>query len=143
MIQFHVIPTFLSTSQFQTVSNPLRTQAGGSGDYEFPMNVMTTGNQVNISTGVTNATVDNTIFSDGQLAVYQVDQVLLPMSIFGTKPPAPAPAPSKPKKKAAAGDAGGPAADSAPVDASGTMKSRATSYWPVIIGAVLIGKFCL
>ncbi|OWM84177.1 fasciclin-like arabinogalactan protein 12 [Punica granatum] len=142
LIQFHVIPNFLSTAQFQTVSNPLRTQAGGSGDYEFPMNITTSGNQVNVSTGVTNAAVDNTIFSDGQLAVYQVDQVLLPMSIFGAKPPAPAPAPAKSKKKSAAATTEGPAADSAPVDASEAVKSS-TSYWLVIIGAMLIGKFYL
>jgi hypothetical protein len=58
-----------------------------------------TDNQVNISTGVVNATVDNTIYSDGQLAVYQVNQVLLPLSIFGTNPPAAAPAPIEGKKE--------------------------------------------
>lgn len=132
-------------AQFQTVSNPLRTQAGGSGAFEFPMNIATFGNQVNISTGVTSAMVDNTIFSDGQLAVYQVDQVLLPMSIFGTKAPAPAPAPEKPKKKkapAAAAAAEGPAADSAPVDASTAVKSG-THYLAVILGAIMIGKYYL
>ncbi|KAK4765745.1 hypothetical protein SAY86_026835 [Trapa natans] len=142
LIQFHVIPTFLSTGQFQTVSNPLRTQAGGSGSYEYPMNVTTSGNQVNISTGVSNATVDNTIFSDGQLAVYQVDQVLLPMSIFGSKPPAPAPAPEKSKKKKAAStDADSPTADSS----SGAAKSRSRYWWPAMVGTmVLMGwKICL
>ncbi|KAJ6316310.1 hypothetical protein OIU78_019570 [Salix suchowensis] len=38
-------------SNFQTVSNPLRTQAGNSADGEFPLNVTTSGNQVNITTG--------------------------------------------------------------------------------------------
>ncbi|KAI3474657.1 hypothetical protein Pfo_029842 [Paulownia fortunei] len=97
LMQFHVLPSFFSPSQFQTVSNPMRTQAGGS-QGSFPLNVTATGNQVNITTGVTNATVANTIYTDNQLAVYQVDQVLLPLSFFTT--PAPAPAPSKPKKAA-------------------------------------------
>lgn len=46
LIQFHIIPNFLSTSQFQTISNPLRTQAGNSDAGEFPLNVTTSGNQV-------------------------------------------------------------------------------------------------
>ncbi|PWA69019.1 FAS1 domain-containing protein [Artemisia annua] len=112
LIQFHVIPTFLATSQFQTLSNPIRTQAGDSTYYKFPLNITTSSNSVNITTGVVNATLANSIYSDGSLAVYQVDKVLLPMSLFGPQPPAaaPAPEPVKDKKKtgkddtAAAGD---------------------------------------
>ncbi|GFZ20471.1 FASCICLIN-like arabinogalactan-protein 12 [Actinidia rufa] len=105
LVQFHVVPTFLSTSQFQTVSNPLRTQAGDNREGQFPLNVTTSGNQVNISTGVVNTTVVNTIFTDNQIAVYQVDKVLLPLSIFGPQTPAEAPAPVTTKKKKAAADA--------------------------------------
>lgn len=72
LIQYHVVPIFLSISQFQTVSNPLRTQAGNSNAGEFPLNVTTFGNQVNISTGIVDTTVANTVYSDSQLAVYQV-----------------------------------------------------------------------
>jgi uncharacterized surface protein with fasciclin (FAS1) repeats len=39
LIQFHVVPDYMSTSNFQTVSNPLRTQAGNSDNGEFPLNV--------------------------------------------------------------------------------------------------------
>ncbi|GAA0161122.1 hypothetical protein Leryth_000889 [Lithospermum erythrorhizon] len=99
LLQFHIVPSFFSTSQFQTASNPLRTQAGGS-DGEFPLNVTTSGNQVNITTGVVNATVANSIYTDGQIAVYQVDQVLLPLSFFVSPSPSPAPAPLKRKKGA-------------------------------------------
>ncbi|KAG1339111.1 fasciclin-like arabinogalactan protein 12 [Cocos nucifera] len=98
LIQFHVLPSFISMSQFQTVSNPLRTNAGDAYNGRFPLNVTTIGNGVNITTGIVNTTVSNSIYSDNQLAVYQVDKVLLPLDIFG--PPAPAPAPSKSKKKA-------------------------------------------
>lgn len=110
LVQFHVIPTCLSISQFQTVSNPLRTQAGDSGPFKFPLNVTTSGNQVNITTGIVNTTVGGTVYTDNQIAVYQVDKVLLPWSIFGPQPPAQAPAPATPKKKKA------PAAD-APINA--------------------------
>ncbi|KAI3983583.1 hypothetical protein MKX01_000595 [Papaver californicum] len=95
LIQFHVVPTFLSVSNFQTVSNPLRTQAGNGNNGQFPLNVTTGGNQVNITTGVVDTTIANTIYTDNVLAVYQIDKVLLPLDIFG--PPAPAAAP-KPQK---------------------------------------------
>ncbi|XP_058199741.1 fasciclin-like arabinogalactan protein 12 [Rhododendron vialii] len=101
LVQFHMIPTFLSISQFQTVSNPLRTQAGDTRAWKFPLNVTTSGSQVNITTGIDNTTVSSTIYTDNQLAVYQVDKVLLPWSIFGPQPPAEAPAPVTPKKKKA------------------------------------------
>lgn len=107
LMQFHTLPKFYSLENFQTVSNPLRTQAGDSNPGDYPLNVTTAGSQVNISTGLVNATVSGTIFSAKQLAVYRVDKVLLPLDIFVPKaPPAPAPAPvpikPKDKKKAAA-----------------------------------------
>ncbi|PIN15435.1 hypothetical protein CDL12_00521 [Handroanthus impetiginosus] len=102
LILFHVLPTYLPMSQFQTVSNPVRTQAGDNTYYQFPLNVTTSGNSVNISTGINKASVGGTVYTDNQLAVYQVDHVLLPMNIFGPQPPAPPPAPPKPRKKAEA-----------------------------------------
>jgi uncharacterized surface protein with fasciclin (FAS1) repeats len=82
LLQFHILPTLYTISQFQTASNPLHTQAGNSDDGEYPLNVTTSGNQVNVTTGVIDTTVSNTIYSDSQLAVYQVDQVLLPMALL-------------------------------------------------------------
>nr|GMD67188.1 fasciclin-like arabinogalactan protein 11 [Ipomoea batatas] len=73
LVQFHVLSSFFSMSQFQTASNPLKTQAGDSAG-SFPLNVTTAGNQVNVSTGVVDSTVANTVYTDGQLAVYQVDK---------------------------------------------------------------------
>lgn len=99
LIQFHVLPSFLSVSQFQTVSNPVRTQAGNSNNGQFPLNITSSNNQVNVSTGLVDATVANTIYSDNQLAIYQVDKVLLPLAIFAPPSPAPAPAPAKADKK--------------------------------------------
>lgn len=103
------------------------------------MNVTTSGNQVNVSTGVNNATVDNTIYSDNQLAVYQVDKVLLPMSIFGDKPPAPSPAPSTSNKSDSTSS---PEGDSTTVDASPSgCRGRLNGNWLAIIGAAaFIGK---
>ncbi|KAJ0084687.1 hypothetical protein Patl1_30720 [Pistacia atlantica] len=100
LIQFHVISSYISLSQFQTVSNPLRTNAGDNSRYRYQLNATAYPNSVNISTGLTNTSVAAIVYSDGQLAIYQVDKVLLPWEIFGAKPPAtaPAPGPEKPKK---------------------------------------------
>lgn len=140
LVQFHILPTLMSTSQFQTVSNPLRTQAGDIKSGRFPLNVTTSGNQVNITTGVVDATVANTVFSDRRLAVYQVDQVLLPLQIFGATP-APAPAPASPEKdvpvstpKASAGDTN--------TDSSSAMNLELHPIAMISFGFALLGAIC-
>ncbi|EXB98546.1 hypothetical protein L484_014388 [Morus notabilis] len=110
LLQFHILPSFLSLQNFETVTNPVRTQASNTEDY--PMNITTEGSFVNISTGIVNTTISGTVYADNQLAIYRVDSVLLPMGIFAPKvdspspspspDPAPVPAPVKPKKEASA-----------------------------------------
>lgn len=96
LVQFHIIPRILTTANFQTVSNPITTLAGSGS--RFALNVITTENLVNVTTGLTNTTISGIVYIDSQLAIYQVDKVLLPFDLFAPKPPAPAPAPPKPKK---------------------------------------------
>ncbi|KAI4386044.1 hypothetical protein MLD38_004015 [Melastoma candidum] len=79
---YHVVPAYLPQSQFQTVSNPLITKAGGAGLGEFPLNVTMYPDKVVVSTGVNNAIIEKTLFSDGTLVVYQVNKVLLPLNLF-------------------------------------------------------------
>uniref|UniRef100_A0A0D9WD59 FAS1 domain-containing protein n=1 Tax=Leersia perrieri TaxID=77586 RepID=A0A0D9WD59_9ORYZ len=108
LVQFHVVSMLIPMSQFDTVSNPLRTQAGETAAGKYPLNVTAeAGGHVNISTGVVNATVDNTLYSGDRLVVYQVDKVLLPWALYGPPVPAPAPSPvgDKAKKKAGTGAA--------------------------------------
>ncbi|KAJ6859458.1 fasciclin-like arabinogalactan protein 12 [Populus alba x Populus x berolinensis] len=98
LVKFHVVPTFLSTSQFQTVSNPLGTWAGTGS--RLPLNVTSYPNSVNITT-------------DNQLAIYKIEKVLLPKDIFASNAPAPAPvapAPEKPTKAVPAVTVESPAA---------------------------------
>lgn len=95
-MQFHAIPTYLSMTQFQTVSNPLMTNAGGSDVGDFPLNVTTSGDDVSVFTGVNTAKVVKTIYADKELAVYEVDKVLQPMKIFSPTSTT-ALAPEKPK----------------------------------------------
>ncbi|KAF9671103.1 hypothetical protein SADUNF_Sadunf12G0012600 [Salix dunnii] len=96
LVQFHIIPKILTTANFQTVSNPITTLAGSGS--RFALNVITTENMVNVTSGLTNTSVSAIVYTDSQLAIYQVDKVLLPLDIFAPKPIAPAPSPPKPKK---------------------------------------------
>ncbi|CAO2180999.1 unnamed protein product [Urochloa humidicola] len=125
LVQYHVVSTAIPQSQFDTVSNPLRTQAGSTSPGEYPLNVTSVGGQqVNISTGVVNATVNNALYSGSNLVVYQVDKVLLPLKLFGTaEAPAPAPlAPAGKKKgKTPASVADSPDAAEASPDATASL----------------------
>ncbi|XP_043699775.1 fasciclin-like arabinogalactan protein 12, partial [Telopea speciosissima] len=107
LVQFHVLPTYVPVLQFQTLTNPVQTQAGNSRNSQFPLNILTNGSSVNMTTGIVNASVAGTIYTDGQLAVYQVDQVLLPLQFYVSPPPAlpPAPTPAPSKKKSHSSDA--------------------------------------
>ncbi|CAM0957590.1 unnamed protein product [Alopecurus aequalis] len=100
LVQFHVLSQLLPMAQFDTVSNPLRTQAGDTGRGKYPLNVTAdSSGRANISTGVVNATVDSTLYSGDRLVVYQVDKVLLPWKLYGPPVPAPAPSPAADKDK--------------------------------------------
>ncbi|KAE8038873.1 hypothetical protein FH972_011342 [Carpinus fangiana] len=125
LMQFHTLPKFYSLENFETVTNPVRTQAGDTKPGDYPLNLTAAGGQVNISTGLVNATVSGTLFSAKQLAVYRVDKVLLPLDIFVPKPPAPAPAPVKPKAKKAA--------------ASPKSSSSTTTTPPLVVDSGAVG----
>ncbi|XP_052176779.1 fasciclin-like arabinogalactan protein 11 [Diospyros lotus] len=156
LIKLHLISSFLSQPEFQTVSNPLNTEAGSNGQY--PLNVTVSGTEVKLTTGMVNTTISSTIYADGQLAVYQVDKVLLPLHFSGTPSPEPAPAPatataSTSSSSSASASASAPSkpdkADQPPsvstadssVQASGaiTMIHHAMSFaYLVVVGIVFI-----
>jgi uncharacterized surface protein with fasciclin (FAS1) repeats len=147
LVQFHVLSQLLPMAQFDTVSNPLRTQAGDTGMGKYPLNVTADGGgRVNISTGVVNATVDSTLFTGDRLVVYQVDKVLLPWKLYGPPvPPAPAPLPSADKDNKKKGGpvavADGPEADTATASeaAPGGMRGRGVGLCLV---AVAVAAWC-
>ncbi|KAJ4726010.1 Fasciclin-like arabinogalactan protein [Melia azedarach] len=140
LMKFHVVASYIPLSQFQTVSNPLRTNAGDSSKYAYPLNVTSYPNSVNISTGITNTSLSGTVYSDGQLAIYQVNKVLLPWDLFGAKPPAPSPAPAKPGKEnsaaAAAVDDDSTDDNNDKVNASGAVRLPAMQNF-VFVGAAI------
>ncbi|KAF7805565.1 fasciclin-like arabinogalactan protein 12 [Senna tora] len=104
LLQFHVFPIYVSSSNFDSLTNPVRTLAGANPE-RLQLNVTAYGNSVNISTGVVNATITGIVYSDKQLAIYHVDKVLLPLDFFQPKA-APAQAPSLAKALAPKADKG-------------------------------------
>ncbi|OIW17949.1 hypothetical protein TanjilG_17785 [Lupinus angustifolius] len=96
LLQFHTLSSFISISNFDTLTNPVQTQAGDDAQ-RLQLNVTTFGgNQVSMATGAVNATITSTVYTDSKLAIYQVDKVLLPLDIvLPSKAPALAPAAAK------------------------------------------------
>ncbi|KAJ4833854.1 hypothetical protein Tsubulata_048028, partial [Turnera subulata] len=58
----------LNNTNNGTASNPVRTQAG-TGE-RTSLNVTTTGDFVNITTGLTNTSISGTLYNDNQLGIY-------------------------------------------------------------------------
>lgn len=128
LVQYHVLPKFYTLQSLETVSNPVRTQASDQDGKPFGLNFTGQSNQLNVSTGIVDTQIYNTLRKDPPLAVYQVDKVLLPQEFYETKSPAPASSPptsGKPKGGSAAEDtasADGPSSDSH--NGSGQMRVR-------------------
>ncbi|KAK7404702.1 hypothetical protein VNO78_05658 [Psophocarpus tetragonolobus] len=126
LLQFHTLSSFISISNFDTLTNPVQTQAGDD-PKRLQLNVTTYGgSQLSMDTGAVNATVTGTVYTDNKLAIYEVDKVLLPLDLVLPKPKAPAPSPSRgesPKMKSPAEESGDSNKNSdddgvVPVDAS-------------------------
>jgi len=98
LLQFHVISDYVSSSNFDTLTNPVRTLAGAKPG-KVELNVVSYGGSVNISTGEVNTTISGIVYTDKRLAIYKVSKVLLPMDFFSVakapgKAPSLAPEPS-------------------------------------------------
>ncbi|KDP44080.1 hypothetical protein JCGZ_05547 [Jatropha curcas] len=96
-VQFHILPRYLNISDFQTLSNPVETLAGSVDKY--PLTISTSDSSVNISTGITKTSISNIVYTDKQVAIFEVDKVLQPKYLF--HPAAAAPAAPSPTEKTA------------------------------------------
>ncbi|MED6216880.1 hypothetical protein PIB30_012341 [Stylosanthes scabra] len=108
LLQFHVISDYVSSSNFDTLTNPVRTLAGAKPG-KVELNVISYGGSVNISTGAVNTTINGIIYTDKHLAIYKVGKVLLPLDFFAVaktpaKAPSLAPEPSSDSAKAPKAD---------------------------------------
>jgi len=156
LLQFHTLSSFISISNFDTLTNPVQTQAGDD-PKRLQLNVTTFGgSQVSMSTGAVNASVTGTVYTDNKLAIYQVDKVLLPLDlVLPSEAPAPAPSkakgasPKTDKTKAGEGTAGDDSDDGdnkdLPAEASsaGSMSLKFGAKGilvGIVIGVALIGE---
>ncbi|XP_039142214.1 fasciclin-like arabinogalactan protein 7 [Dioscorea cayenensis subsp. rotundata] len=93
LLLFHAFPKYYSLSDFKTLTaTPINTFAGGS----YPLNLTDVAGLIKVHSDWTNPKISSSVYSTFPVAVYELDQVLLPQSIFSTTPLvalAPAPAP--------------------------------------------------
>ncbi|KAI8558167.1 hypothetical protein RHMOL_Rhmol04G0068700 [Rhododendron molle] len=85
---FHALPQYYGTSNYLTLSkmNPVSTMAGGP----YTLNFTNANGVLNLSTGLSSAKVlQATASTNFPVAIYQIDAVLLPEAIFGSKVPPP------------------------------------------------------
>ncbi|XP_052109491.1 fasciclin-like arabinogalactan protein 12 [Arachis duranensis] len=131
LVQFHVLPDFVSSSNFDTLTNPVRTLAGAK-QGKVELNVISYGGSVNISTGEVNTTINGIIYTDNHLAIYKVAKVLLPSDFFPTKiaaAPAPtlAPAPAVEVAKAPKPDKEKPLDDNSEPSSTQVVPSKTSA----------------
>ncbi|XP_058210538.1 fasciclin-like arabinogalactan protein 7 [Rhododendron vialii] len=129
---FHALPQYYGTSNFLTLSkmNPVITMAGGP----YTLNFTNANGGLNLSTGLSSAKVlQATASTNFPVAIYQIDAVLLPEAIFGSKVPPPPPSTptttSTPSAPPAAATPATPATStpSAPPPPAATPAAPATS----------------
>lgn len=146
LLQFHVISDYVSSSNFDTLTNPVRTLAG-SKPGKVELNVVSYGGSVNISTGEVNTTISGILYTDKRLAIYKVGKVLLPVEFFKVakapaKGPSLAPEPSALTPKADKEKPLSPDSSSQVKpenDNSGTVKIVADGKWvSLVLGTVLV-----
>ncbi|XP_073061097.1 fasciclin-like arabinogalactan protein 9 [Primulina eburnea] len=114
LLLYHILPKCYTLQNFQTISNPVRTLATGQDGRPFGLNFTSQANQLNVSTGIVEVQIYNTVRKDCPLAVYQVDKVLLPVEFTEPSPPAASPAPKT--GGGAAGNGTSSAAPATPAD---------------------------
>lgn len=93
VILFHALPQYYALADFNDLSanGPISTVAGGQYTLQFTDDSGT----IHLDSGQSKTKVTSAVHMTNPVAVYQVDKVLLPETIFGTDmPPTPAPTPA-------------------------------------------------
>ncbi|XP_047943645.1 fasciclin-like arabinogalactan protein 2 [Salvia hispanica] len=107
LLLYHGVPVYSSLGMLRA-SNGLMNTLATEGTKKFDFTVQNDGDDVKLKTKIVTATITGTLIDEDPLAVFKIDEVLLPKELFKAAPPAPAPKPapkSKSKSKgAAAGD---------------------------------------
>ncbi|XP_042376159.1 fasciclin-like arabinogalactan protein 7 [Zingiber officinale] len=89
----HAFPKYYSLSDFRNLSNsnPVSTMAGG----QYTLNVTDSSGLIHVASSWSNPKIFSSVWATPPTAVYVINRVLLPQTIFSSDPPlAPAPAPA-------------------------------------------------
>ncbi|KAI3918129.1 hypothetical protein MKX01_041449 [Papaver californicum] len=93
MLQYHAIPSYTPIGTLKTSKDhPISTLAT-NGAKKFELSVATAGDSVTLNTGVDSSRVAGTVIDETPLCIFTVDDILLPVELFGTSP-SPSPSPS-------------------------------------------------
>lgn len=90
LLQYHALSSYAPIGTLKTSKGSLTTLAPGAGKYDLSSS--SAGDSVTLHTGVDSSRIASTLLDSTPVVVYSVDNVLLPVALFGLSP-APAPAP--------------------------------------------------
>ncbi|KAJ3692270.1 hypothetical protein LUZ60_012620 [Juncus effusus] len=143
LVMYHILPKYYSFYTFQLTSNPVPTQAT-SEEGTCTINITSSTNQANISTGIDDTSITNALYSDFPLAVYSVDKVLMPPDLFGPHSAKSHSATSNGNKKNNSTSALSPSSDSEADADTGDSKAsgvafRGASWSSLILGFLFMG----
>ncbi|KAG8058781.1 hypothetical protein GUJ93_ZPchr0002g25885 [Zizania palustris] len=156
LVLFHILPKYYVFVTFETTTNPVRTQASGQHGV-CTVNVTTSGEQkVNVSSGLLETTLGKPLHEEHPLAVYSLDDVLLPPDMFGpgaknSRAEAPTAAGKRPAGKqtssssssaAATPDEAAPSREAADATAAAAAGRMTPAGWPAsavgVVAAVVV-----
>ncbi|KAJ6840623.1 putative fasciclin-like arabinogalactan protein 8 [Iris pallida] len=92
LLQYHALPTYTPKASLKSSTRPVATMASGASG-KFDLSVESAGDDVTLKTGVDTSRVASTVLDDTPVCILTVDNLLLPVELFGAGP-APAPGPA-------------------------------------------------
>ena len=93
LLLYHARAGYTPKGTLKTTKDPIDTLAT-NGAAKYDLKVTTAGDEVTLHTGVDSSRISDTVLDATPLAIFTVDNVLLPEELFGKSPsPAPAPGP--------------------------------------------------
>ncbi|KAJ0052565.1 fasciclin-like arabinogalactan protein 8 [Pistacia vera] len=130
LLEYHAASGYNPVGTLKTTKKPISTLAT-RGPGKFDLTVTTAGDEVTLHTGVASSRVADTVLDSTPLAIFTVDNVLLPTELFGKAPspapagepvtsPSPAPTIASPTPAPASVEAPSPLAASPPAPPTGT-----------------------
>ncbi|PKA54209.1 Fasciclin-like arabinogalactan protein 8 [Apostasia shenzhenica] len=92
LLQYHALPSYNPKDSLKSADHSISTMASSSSG-KYSLTVSSQGDDVTLHTGVDSSRIANTVLDDTPVCILTIDNVLLPVELFG-EAPAPAPGPS-------------------------------------------------